>query len=121
VSATAVSLQGVRRLFAACRDQVWLVRNGVPVFGGVPSTDAVGGGTGGPSPSVGVPSHSHPVFAATFGWVGNVLHIRQGVLRNSDNVLRIASEGNEFIIDNVVVVYKTRATGGVVGDASVAT
>jgi hypothetical protein len=27
VSDAAVWLQGVRRLFAACRDQVWLVRN----------------------------------------------------------------------------------------------
>jgi hypothetical protein len=42
------------------------------------------------------------------GWVGNVLIINPGVLKSSGNVLRIASNGEEFVIDNVVVVYKTR-------------
>jgi hypothetical protein len=69
--------------------------NGVPVFGGVP--------------------------ASPLSQAGNVLIINQGVLRNSGNVLRIASEGDEFVIDNVVVLYKTRQTGPVIGGGSLAT
>ena len=74
--------------------------NDVPVLGGVPAT--------GP------------------GWVGNVLIINQGVLEDSGNSLRIASDGNNFVIDNVVVVYKTRrpahaARTSVLGAAGAAT
>lgn len=88
--------------------------NGVPVFGGVPATDVVRGGTGGPIPPFDVPSHGHQLLAGSLGWAGNVLIINQGVLKDSGNILRIASGGDEFVVDNVVVVYKTRATGPVV-------
>lgn len=85
-----------------------LETNGVPVFGGVPVTDAVRGVTAGVPPEYGVPNHGHQLLAGSLGWVGNVLIINPGVLKSSGNVLRIASNGEEFVIDNVVVVYKTR-------------
>jgi hypothetical protein len=97
------------------RQEQILEVNGVGVFGGVPETDLVLGGTGGPFPSSGVPGHSHSVTAASFGWTGNVLIIGQGVLKDSGNLLRIASGGDEFVIDNVVVLYQTRQTGPVIG------
>jgi hypothetical protein len=56
--------------------------------------------------------------ALSFGWVGNVLIINQGVLRDSGNTLRIASGGDEFVVDNVVVVYKTRTGPVIVGETS---
>jgi hypothetical protein len=101
--------------------------NGEPVFGGVPATDAITGSTGstgGPSPPFDIPNHTHSLlFAITFGWVGNVLLISQGVLRDSGNVLRIASDGDNFVVDNVVVLYKSRTgvIGPVIDDASLAT
>ena len=85
-----------------------LETNGVPVFGGVPVTDAVRGVTAGVPPEYGVPNHGHQLLAGSLGWVGNVLIINPCVLKSSGNVLRIASNGEEFVIDNVVVVYKTR-------------
>lgn len=80
--------------------------NGVTVFGGVPITSDVEGATSGPIP--GGPNHRHLVSAASGGWVGNVLIINPGVLKDSGNVLRIASDGESFVIDNVVILYKTR-------------
>ena len=86
--------------------------NGVSVFGGVPHTDPlVGAPFGG---TAGAPAHGHLVHSSA-GWTGNVLILNEGVLRDSGNVLRIASDGDEFVIDNVVVLYKTRSTGPVIG------
>lgn len=89
--------------------------NDVLVFGEVPATDQVLGVTGPPSDIEDVPSHFHQVFASVFGWVGNVLFINPGVLRDSGNVLRIASAGDKwFVIDNVIVLYKVRRTGPII-------
>lgn len=85
--------------------------NGVMVFGGVPSTDPVGGAPLGGT--VGVPAHGHLVRSSA-GWTGNVLILNEGVLRDSGNVLRIASDGDEFVIDNVVVLYNTRSPGPII-------
>ncbi|MFI7545738.1 hypothetical protein [Actinoplanes sp. NPDC049599] len=83
--------------------------NGVTVFGGVPVTDAVFGVTG--LPLGGASNHTHPVQLTSAGWVGNVLIINPGVLRDRGNALRIASGGDEFVVDNAVVLYRTRSVG----------
>jgi hypothetical protein len=90
--------------------------NGVLVFGGVPATDEVIGFTGEPQPANSAPFHSHGVTAFSLGWVGNVLIINPGVLRENGNTMRIASAGDKFfVIDNVIVLYKVRKTGPVIG------
>lgn len=92
--------------------------NGETVFGGVPQSDdtLIAVPTPGPQGS----EHYHSVVPATLlGWVGNVLIINPGVLKDSGNVLRIASDGDAFVVDNVVVLYKTRRTGPVIGGSVV--
>jgi hypothetical protein len=58
-----------------------------------------------------------PVSRSDQDWNGNVMLVRPGVLRDNNNVLRLgarASNGSilgnvdEFVIDNVVVLFKTR-------------
>lgn len=89
--------------------------NGVAVFGGVPETDAIVVFTTGFPTGFDVPSHDHPMRAISGGWTGNVMLIQAGVLRSSGNVLVVRSSGDEFVIDNLVVVYKVR--GGQILDA----
>lgn len=57
-----------------------------------------------------------PVSPNKDTWNGNVMLIGGGILRESDNVLRIESRNlsgggggdlDDFIVDNVVVMYKT--------------
>jgi hypothetical protein len=88
--------------------------NGVPVFGGIPETDVIRGVTGLASSSPVELQHNHSVSAVSLGWAGNVMLINQGVLRDADNVLRIASQGDDFIVDNAVILFKTRRNGPVV-------
>ena len=100
--------------------------NGVAVWGGVPTTDDFSLVMSPPVPTVndqhrhslpggdqtGTPifsssdSHRHDVWISSFGWTGNVLLIAAGALTDSGNVLRVESSGDNFVIDNVVVVYK---------------
>lgn len=79
--------------------------NRVAVPGGVPN-DLVVGETGGPLGNV--PFHTHSLGATLLGWAGNVLIIPRGVLKSQANDLRISSSGYEFLIDNVVVAFKTK-------------
>jgi hypothetical protein len=71
--------------------------NDQPVFGGIPQSDTQGSGRG--------------------VWNGNIMLISAGVLRQTGNELHIESRQSsgsgggdidDFIIDNVVVLYKTR-------------
>ncbi|MCW2849438.1 MAG: hypothetical protein JWR90_3412 [Marmoricola sp.] len=89
--------------------------NDVTVFGGIPETDLVLAGAGFQSGGSDVPPHTHPVTTLSLGWAGQVMLINPGVLREQGNVLRIASRGDDFVVDNVVVVFKTRRTGPVIG------
>jgi hypothetical protein len=89
--------------------------NGTTVFGGIPETDRVVAGTGFTSGPPGFPQHSHQILAFSLGWAGQVMIINPGVLRDANNVLRIASGGDEFVVDNVVVLFKTRTTDPVLG------
>jgi hypothetical protein len=84
--------------------------NGTTVFGGVPATDVIGGFTTGlPVGSTSVEPHGHDVRAISFGWTANVLLVNPGTLREDNNVLHVESSGDEFVIDNVVVLYKVRS------------
>lgn len=86
-----------------------LAINGQPVYGGIPvdlDSDIREFGTG---------TEAREVRRAYGRWNGNVMLIHPGVLQEN-NVLRIVagqrSDGLEdFIVDNVVVVFKTRARG----------
>lgn len=58
-----------------------------------------------------------PVSRSNTDWNGNVMLVRPNVLRESNNVLRLGSRdergsllGNvdDFVIDNVVILYKIR-------------
>jgi hypothetical protein len=49
-------------------------------------------------------------------WIGNVMLVGTGVLREQ-NILRIRATGangeiDNFVIDNVIIVFKTRQHGG---------
>ena len=74
--------------------------NGRPIFGGIPSAVEL----------VTLPND----IVSRAQWNGNVMLIEPGVLRE-DNVLRIQSGElsddniDDFIIDNLVVVFKTRS------------
>jgi hypothetical protein len=74
--------------------------NGQQVFGGIPS-------------AVEVATLPNDFIVSRAQWNGNVMLIEPGVLRE-DNVLRIRAEKlsddnlDDFIIDNLVVVFKTR-------------
>ncbi len=85
--------------------------NGSSVFGGVPHGDVVVGRTGSAQ------GHTHPLNQHG-GWRSNVMVVNQSVLRDSGNVLRIFSrdQDDDFYLDNLVLLYKTRSTiiaGGV--------
>lgn len=78
--------------------------NGQQIFGGIPSSVEV----------VTVPDPTRFLFRAQ--WNGNIMLIHEGVLREN-NVLRIrAAELDDgldnFIIDNLVVMFKTRQRVG---------
>lgn len=84
--------------------------NGQAIFGGIPITvdrDTRRLGSG---------SDAHTVHSLGARWNGNVMLIHPGVLQDN-NILRIRSAEmtadnlDDFIIDNVVVVFKTRASG----------
>ena len=83
-----------------------LAINDQEIFGGIPSAFEV------------ATLPNQIVFRAQ--WNGNVMLIHPGVLRE-DNVLRIRAgelgDGNldDFIIDNLVVVFKTKPAVGTVG------
>ncbi len=63
-----------------------------------------------------------PVSRSNTDWTGNVVLVRPGILRET-NILRLGARDSrgslgglsgdvdEFVIDNVVVLYKTRAMG----------
>jgi len=84
--------------------------NGQTVFGGIPASpgfvafQGAGGGVG-----------NFPVAS----WNGNVMLLNPGMLQAQGNSLRIASTTtvggdlvDNFIIDNLVIIYKTIARGG---------
>ncbi len=87
--------------------------NGQIIFGGIPSSVEFA-----PSPFlVQGQVQSRPLAH----WSGNVMLVEPGVLQNT-NVLRVSSRqigssGNidNFIIDNVVIVFKTRQLGPLPG------
>ena len=80
--------------------------NGSAVFGGIPGGGSVGKRTG----SSGDGGHTHPIPSST-GWNGSVMIVNQGVLRETGNLLRISGPFDEFVVDNVVLLYKTRGRG----------
>lgn len=113
--------------------------NGVEVVGGVPAGDTISGTTsnagfgvsqallprhahrlreGGSTEAEGfgtdsssgdfLPTHTHAVLSA-LGWGGRILIVSGGVLRTTGNVLRIGSATDDFLIDNIVVLFKARA------------
>jgi hypothetical protein len=90
--------------------------NGQQIFGGIPAAVEQA-----PFPFL---SPQGTVQSVTFAqWSGNVMLIHPGVLQE-DNVLRIRAReigdsGNvdNFIIDNLVVFFKTRRLPGPVGSA----
>ena len=78
--------------------------NGSVVFGGIPSAPF--------SVPVLSPGNSNARIVGTQvrGWVGNVLLVTANTLKESNNVMRIASvKKSEFVIDNVVLLYKTKS------------
>ena len=94
-------------------NQQLLEVNGTAVFGGVPGGGSIAERTG----TSGDGGHTHRI-ASSEGWNGSVMIVNQGVLRDTGNVLRIRGPFEEFVVDNVVVLYKTRGRGIVadVGD-----
>jgi hypothetical protein len=79
--------------------------NGSIVFGGIPS-GPIAAGFVGPG---GSDHHTHGFGSPSFGWSGYVMLVSPNVLRNSNNLIRAASRGSaEFIIDNMVLFYRTR-------------
>ena len=86
--------------------------NGPEIFGGIPPSIDFGA-----IPSSG--TFPGQAFVRAM-WVGNIMLVHQGVLRE-ENTLRIqaGSSGNgnldNFIIDNLVVLFKTRRQGPVIG------
>jgi hypothetical protein len=86
--------------------------NGQTIFGGIPvSVDRN-------SRRLGSGSDAHTVHSLIARWNGNVMLVHPGVLQEN-NLMRIraaemtADNLDDFIIDNVVVVFKTRPSGGV--------
>jgi hypothetical protein len=84
--------------------------NGQTIFGGIPvSVDRN-------SRTLGSGSDAHTVHSLIARWNGNVMLVHPGVLQEN-NLMRIraaemtAGNVDDFIIDNVVVVFKTRAGG----------
>jgi hypothetical protein len=86
--------------------------NGQTIFGGIPITvdrDTRRLGSG---------SDAHTVHSLGARWNGNVMLVHPGVLQDN-NIMRIRSAEmtadnlDDFVIDNVVVVFKTRTAGGV--------
>lgn len=82
--------------------------NGLTIFGGIPvSVDRN-------SRRLGSGSDAHTVHSLIARWNGNVMLVHPGVLQEN-NLMRIrasemtADNLDDFIIDNVVVVFKTRA------------
>jgi hypothetical protein len=97
--------------FGVSREQ-GLTVNGSLVYGGVPITSDVYGQA---LPGLDSSSrHDHPLVAGSSGWVGNVLLIGAGVLGPTGNELVVESDGDNFVVDNVVVMYKTQR-GGAIG------
>ena len=82
--------------------------NGQTIFGGIPIT------VDRDTRTLGSGSDAHTVHALGARWNGNVMLIHPGVLQEN-NVMRIqaaemtAENLDDFIIDNVVVVFKTRS------------
>ena len=84
--------------------------NGQTIFGGIPvAVDRN-------SRRLGSGSDAHTVHSLIARWNGNVMLIHPAVLQDN-NIMRIraaemtADNLDDFIIDNVVVVFKTRVTG----------
>ena len=72
--------------------------NGVDVFGGLPVADAE--------------LHAHREGGVTVlkanTWSANIMLLEtRHELKAVDNILHVESGGNDFIIDNVVILYKT--------------
>lgn len=81
--------------------------NGTRVYGGVPVTDSVvARALWGP---VEANNHDHLVEAASRAWSGNVMLVGAGTLRTLGNELEIASDGEHFLVDNVVVIFRTES------------
>jgi hypothetical protein len=77
--------------------------NGSGLSGGLPAGPIAAGLT----ESIGS-NHVHGFSGKSFGWSAYVMLVSPNVLRSSNNVMRVASrERTEFVIDNVVVFYKT--------------
>jgi len=85
--------------------------NGSAISGGIPLGPVSSGFTsqGGSDLS---DQHTHAFAGLSYGWSGYVMLVGPNVLTNSNNVMRVASRGEtEFVIDNVVLLYKTRSGG----------
>ena len=78
--------------------------NNVTIFGGIRSSVEQTASTGR------VVSGSTVLIdqAIIAKWNGNIMLVQNGVLRATNNILQIESDGDNFIIDNVVILFKTR-------------
>jgi hypothetical protein len=80
--------------------------NGTEVPGGIPAGPLSGGLTS----FAGSDHHAHSYFSPPFGWSAYSMLVGPGVLRETGNVMHVASrDGAEFVIDNVVLFFKTRS------------
>jgi hypothetical protein len=80
--------------------------NGVVVQGGIPAGPIAVGFTD----QSGSDHHRHGFGSQSFGWSAYSMLVGPGVLRASGNVMRVASRDDvDFLIDNVVLFFKTRS------------
>jgi hypothetical protein len=80
--------------------------NGVEVPGGIPVGPIAFGFTN----QAGADHHAHGFGSQSFGWSAYSMLVSPGVLRATGNVMRIAArEAVDFVIDNVVLFFKTRS------------
>lgn len=72
------------------------------VYGGVPATPE----------ELTIPVGDQILFGLVGQWSGNIMLVLPYVLKEN-NVLQVkAGDGDNFIIDNIVIVFKTRITRG---------
>jgi hypothetical protein len=105
VDATQFALLLFQTLGVSVRQNLEI--NGQTIFGGIaPSVDF-------DSRTLGSGSEAHRVTTAIARWNGNVMLVHPGVLQEN-NLMRIraadmtAGNVDDFVVDNVVVVFKTR-------------
>ena len=80
--------------------------NSIEVPGGIPPGPIAFGFTN----QAGSDHHAHGFGSQSFGWSAYSMLVSPGVLRATGNVMKVASrEDVDFVIDNVVLLFKTRS------------